>query len=40
MEQEMTLEELFQFMEEHEGEFFIRVCQLQESYLRLLPATS
>ena len=25
MEQEMTLEELFQFMEEHEGEFFIRV---------------
>lgn len=25
MEQEMTLEELFEFMEEHEGEFFIRV---------------
>ena len=25
MEQELTLEELFQFMEEHEGEFFIRV---------------
>lgn len=25
MEQEMTLEELFEFMEQHEGEFFIRV---------------
>ena len=25
MGQEMTLEELFQFMEEYEGEFFIRV---------------
>lgn len=25
MEQEMILEELFEFMEEHEGEFFIRV---------------
>lgn len=25
MEQEMTLEELFSFMEEHEGEFFITV---------------
>lgn len=25
MEQEMTLEELFEFMESHEGEFFIRV---------------
>ena len=23
MEQEMTIEELFEFMEEHEGEFFI-----------------
>lgn len=25
MEQEMTIEELFEFMEEHEGEFFITV---------------
>ncbi len=25
MEQEMTLEELFEFMESYEGDFFIRV---------------
>ena len=25
MEQEMRIEELFEFMEEHEGEFFITV---------------
>lgn len=30
MEKEMTLEELFEFMESHEGEFFIRVGLSEE----------